>query len=89
MKNITSIDMFLEGQLNYDDVDYQGVMMKAKETQERESKKLDLLTSVDQLKEILHSIGLITQDLDRMEIETDRLNTLYYELASIIKTISE
>lgn len=89
MKNIKKIDIFLEGQLNYDDVDYHGIMLKAKENQERESRKLDLMTTVDQMKEILHSLGLISQDLDNLEIDTKRLNKLYYELASIIKTISE
>lgn len=89
MNNIKKLKAFLESSLNYDDVDYHGIIMKAKKTQDREQRKLELLTKIEQLDEILRSIGLIIQDLDGMEINTERLQKLYYELASIIKSIEE
>lgn len=89
MNNIKKLKAFLESSLNYDDVDYHGIIMKAKKVQDREQRKLELMTKLEQLDEIMRSVGLIIQDLDEMEINTDRLQKVYYELASIIKSIEE
>lgn len=89
MRNIKRLERFVENKLNYDDVDFQGTIMKAKEIQGRKQRELDVLVKIEELDEILRSIGMLINDLEQMELNTKKLQRIYYELASVIKGLSE
>lgn len=79
---------FFENQVNYDDVDYHGKISSLKKDIEREQKKLQVFTKIDQLHEVLRTINDVIQDLDEVGINTKQLQKVYYNLASTIKSLT-
>lgn len=98
MKNIDSINKFLktdssnqssffESQINADDIDYHGQIINIKKDIEREQKKLLIFTKVDQLNDMLKTLSIVIEDLNKMGIKTKGLEDIYYKLAASVKSL--